>query len=107
MKEAGDLIDNIVIDRIWAMPNKNTFEIKPIHDLITSEMTDGLWIDPFANRNKFASITNDLNHDYDTDYHLDALDFLRLFDDDTVDGVLYDPPIFSAPSKRMLQPCWV
>lgn len=75
MKEAGDLIDNIVIDRIWAMPNKNTFEIKPIHDLITSEMTDGLWIDPFANRNKFASITNDLNHDYDTDYHLDALDF--------------------------------
>lgn len=102
MKETGDLIDNIVIDRIWAMPNKNTFEIKPIHDLITSEMTDGLWIDPFANRNKFASITNDLNHDYDTDYHLDALDFLRLFDDDTVDGVLYDPPY----SPRQVSECY-
>lgn len=102
MKEAGDLIDNIVIDRILAMPNKNTFEIKPIHDLITSEMTDGLWIDPFANRNKFASITNDLNHDYDTDYHLDALDFLQLFDDDTVDGVLYDPPY----SPRQVSECY-
>ena len=51
----------ISIERVWAMPNKNTFEIKPIHDLIEEELTDGLWIDPFANRNKIANITNDLN----------------------------------------------
>lgn len=36
-----------------------------------------LWIDPFANKNKIASITNDLNTEYDTDYHMDALDFLK------------------------------
>lgn len=92
----------ILIERVWAMPNKNTFEIKPIHDLIEEEMTDGLWIDPFANRNKFASITNDLNPIFDTDYHLDALDFMKLFDTASVDGVLYDPPY----SPRQVSECY-
>ena len=93
---------NIAIERVWAMPNKNTFEIKPIHDLIVDELTDGLWIDPFANRNKLASVTNDLSMEFDTDYHLDAFDFLKLFDDDSVDGVLYDPPY----SPRQVSECY-
>ena len=80
------------IERIWAMPNKNTFEIKPIKEMLTEEITNGLWVDPFANRNKFATITNDLNPEYDTDYHMDALDFLKTFKDNSVDGILYDPP---------------
>lgn len=83
---------NLVIERIWSMPNKNTFDIKPIKDLISEEISDGIWIDPFANKNKIATITNDLNPEYDTNYHLDALDFLKLFDDNSIDGVLYDPP---------------
>ena len=41
---------NIQIDRIWAMPNKNTFDIKPIKELILEEIDDGTWIDPFANK---------------------------------------------------------
>lgn len=83
----------MIIERAWAMPSKNTFEIKPIKDLLSEEVNlSGLWIDPFANRNKLASITNDLNPEYDTNYHLDALDFLKLFDNESVDGVLYDPP---------------
>lgn len=93
---------NISIERIWAMPNKNTFEIKPIHDLIVDEITDGIWNDPFANRNKLASITNDLSTEFDTDYHLDALDFLKMFDTDSVDGVLYDPPY----SPRQVSECY-
>jgi hypothetical protein PPSC2_p0296 len=47
------------------MPNKNTFDIKPIKELIQSELTNGTWIDPFANQNKLAAITNDLNPDFD------------------------------------------
>ena len=90
------------ISRIWAMPNKNTFEIKPIKELIQSEITDGLWIDPFANRNKMASVTNDLNPEFDTDYHMDALEFLKLFGENTVDGVLYDPPY----SPRQITECY-
>lgn len=93
---------SVSIERIWAMPNKNTFEIKPIHDLIVEELTDGIWIDPFANRNKLASITNDLNDEFDTDYHLDALDFMKLFEDNSVDGVLYDPPY----SPRQVSECY-
>lgn len=83
------------IDRIWAMPSKNTFEIKPIKELLTEEITEGVWIDPFANRNTFATFTNDLNPEFDTDYHLDALDFLKIFSDSSVDGVLYDPPFLT------------
>lgn len=93
---------NISIERVWAMPNKNTFDIKPIHDLIIEELTDGLWIDPFANQNKLAAITNDLSMEFDTDYHLDALDFMKLFDSNSVDGVLYDPPY----SPRQVSECY-
>lgn len=94
--------EQIKIERIWAMPNKNTFEIKPIYDLILEELTDGCWIDPFANRNKLATITNDLSLEFDTDYHLDALDFLKLFNDSSIDGVLYDPPY----SPRQISECY-
>lgn len=85
------------------MPNKNTFEIPPIKRLLSEEMDlKKYWIDPFANRNKTATVTNDLNEEYDTDYHMDALDFLRLFDDASADGVLYDPPY----STRQVSECY-
>ncbi len=85
------------------MPNKNTFEIAPIKQLLEEEVDlTLLWIDPFANRNRIASITNDLNLEYDTDYHMDALDFLKMFDDESVDGVLYDPPY----SPRQVSECY-
>lgn len=70
------------------MPNKNTFEIKPIKSLI-DKYSFGKIVDPFANNNKIANVTNDLDEKYDTDYHMDALDFLKLFDDNSVDTVLY------------------
>ena len=38
-------------DRVWSMPSKNTFSIKPIKQLIEDE--------------------------FDTDYHMDALEFLN------------------------------
>ena len=40
-----------------------------------------------------ATITNDLNPERPTDYHLQAIDFLKKFKDKSVDGVLYDPHI--------------
>lgn len=92
----------IDIQRQWAMPSKNTFDIKPIKELIQAELTDGTWIDPFANQNKLAAITNDLNPDFDTDYHMDALDFLKTFQNESVDGVLYDPPY----SPRQVTECY-
>ena len=58
---------------------------------------NGITIDPFANKNRIASITNDLDAQYDTDYNLDAIEFLKLFNDKSVDMVLYDPPF--SPDK--------
>jgi tRNA1(Val) A37 N6-methylase TrmN6 len=92
----------MIIERKWSMPNKNTFQIKPIKELLKEEMNDGIWIDPFANSSKLATITNDLNPDYDTDYHMDALDFLKMFENESVDGVLYDPPY----SPRQVSECY-
>ena len=91
----------MIINRIWQMPSSNTFSIKPIKELIEKYAT-GKIIDPFANSNKLATVTNDLDTQYDTDYHMDALDFLKIFDDNSVDTVLYDPPY----SPRQVSECY-
>ena len=33
---------NIQINRAWAMPNKNTFDIKPIKEMLKQEMFENL-----------------------------------------------------------------
>ena len=97
MEKAAD----ITIRRVWAMPNSNTFSIQPIRELI-DKYKFGTIIDPFANTNKIATITNDLNPDYDTDYHMDATEFLEMLDEKSVDTVLYDPPY----SPRQVAECY-
>lgn len=83
------------------MPNSKTFLIKLIYELI-HKYAYGKIIDPFANSSTIATITNDLDVQYDTDYHLDALDFLKLFDQRSIDTVLYDPPY----SPRQVSECY-
>lgn len=90
------------IERVWAMPNKWTFTIKPIAKMIAEEMQGGVWIDPFAGEHSPASITNDLNPERKTTFHMDALEFLQTFHDNSVDGVLYDPPY----SPRQVKECY-
>ena len=64
----------IRIERIWAMPNKATFTIKPIAQLLKEEMDNGIWLDPpFAGESSPASVTNDLNPQTDAEYHMDDL----------------------------------
>ncbi len=92
----------MIIERKWSMPNKWTFNIKPISDLLDEEMTNGLWIDPFAGKSDRAKIRNDLNPESDVEYHMDALDFLKQFDTESVDGVLFDPPY----SPRQVRECY-
>lgn len=103
----------LTIRREWAMPNKATFSIKPIENLVKrvvlqyrNEMIstgNALIIDPFSNgRRGIADITNDLNPDIECDYNMDALDFLRIFDPNSVDGVLFDPPY----SPRQVSECY-
>lgn len=89
--------------RKWAMPNSNTFSIKPIMDFIELFYNeDFLSVDPFANTSKLAKKTNDLNPDYNTDFSMDAIDFLKMFESESVDFVFYDPPY----SLRQVSECY-
>jgi len=97
------------ITRRWAMPSKNTFSIPPVRKLIEETMLfvneGGICIDPFANNSDFnqrLDFTNDIDPDVDTTHHLDALEFLQLFDTGSVDLVLFDPPY----SPRQVSECY-
>lgn len=62
----------------------------------------GMWVDPFCGKCSPATIKNDLNPDIEADYHLDAVDFLRQFAEESVDGVILDPPY----SPRQIAECY-
>lgn len=85
----------MIINRQWAMPNKNTFQIKPIKQLINKyidmQTKESIILNPFANNSTYG-ITNDIDPQYHTDYNMDAIDFLHMFPDNSVDLILYDPP---------------
>lgn len=89
------------IGRKWCMPSANTFSIAPIRELILKYRT-GIVVDPFANSSKAGTVTNDIDSQYDTDYHMDALEFLKGFEPCSVDTVLYDPPY----SPRQVSECY-
>lgn len=100
----------IIFNRIWEMPNSRTFKIRAIKNLICKYIAkDNLIIDPFANECSIKEylkdtkyISNDLDNSFDTNYHLDAKEFMRLFDDNSVDIVLFDPPY----SPRQVSECY-
>jgi len=63
------------IERVWAMPNKQTFGIEPINDLILEEGKRITPLDPFP-----------------FDYKEDAVEYMNTFSDETFDFGLFDPP---------------
>lgn len=98
------------IERTWSMPNCETFKIKAIKELIQKYVHEyDIVLDPFANacsiKNEIKCrryISNDLDISFNTDYHLDAQEFMKLFDDNSVDVVLFDPPY----SARQVKECY-
>ena len=97
--------DEVILRRAWAMPNKNTFSIKPFKELIETwrdKIGAKVIVDPFANTSKFGTVTNDIDPSMPTDYHMNAKDFLQMFEDNSVDMVLYDPPF----SPNQVKTCY-
>lgn len=84
------------------MPSAWTFTILPIKKLVAKYIVDGKgWIDPFAGENSPAEITNDLNPERPTNFHLHAKEFaIKLTG--TYKGVLFDPPY----SLRQTKECY-
>jgi len=74
------------IKRSWAMPNKKTFEIKPIKKLLKEEIPKGKEIlDPFPFK-----------------YKKDATEFLNEIEDESYEYAVFDPPY----SPRQLKECY-
>ena len=85
------------------MPNRWTFKIKPIRELLIRYVGDGVgWVDPFAGQSSPAEITNDLNTELNTKYHLHAHEFVKQLDGDAYNGILFDPPY----SLRQVKECY-
>lgn len=78
--------------RQWAMPNRWTFKIKPIKELIERYyVPEDCWLNPFSGDSEYG-ITNDLVSELG-EFSLEATDFLEYFrNEKNVFGVLYDPP---------------
>ena len=90
------------INRVWSMPNKHTFLIQPIRELIYKYGGDFKnWVDPFAGENSPADITNDLNDTKPTKHHMKADKFIQSLPS-TYPGVLFDPPY----SNRQMKECY-
>jgi hypothetical protein len=94
------------IDYCFALPNHKTFLIKPINNLLKKicyPLNDKIIIDPFANRiHGFSTIYNDINPNNKVGNNLDAFEFIKSFEDESIDGILFDPPY----SLRQLKECY-
>ena len=73
------------IERIWAMPNKKTFQIKPIKELLLSEFSQGsVVLDPFP-----------------YEYSVDATELLNSVGDNSYEFAVFDPPYSPRQLKEM------
>ena len=94
----------MIINRIWSMPNQNTFSIKPIRELI-ERYVDGkkYIIDPFVRESPFKGLclSNDIDANIKADYNMDALDFLKQ-QEGQFELCLFDPPY----SPRQVSECY-
>lgn len=85
----------------WAMPNKWTFKIKPISELLERYGVGYSWVDPFAGVSSPAALTNDHRDECGADFCMDAVDFSRDIVPSTgTFGVLFDPPYSIHEVKR-------
>lgn len=95
----------MLFNRVWAMPNHNTFQIKPIGDFVLKYIQGRkIRIDPFARNNTFCNITNDLNPETKAKHHMDCKDFLDMLIKDGIqaDIIVFDPPY----SSRQTSECY-
>lgn len=95
----------LLFNRVWAMPNKCTFSIPPIADLVSRYVAaSSKSVDPFARDTDMATFTNDLDPKTRAQSHEDAESFLvRL----KSAGVVCDLGIFDPPySPRQISECY-
>ena len=71
--------EEMKFSRQWAMPNHNTFSIRPIGDFVKLYLNHSAEsADPFARDKCWATHTNDLNPETAAQHHMQAVDFMKL-----------------------------
>jgi len=90
---------SIKYERRWAMPNKWTFQIEPIAELLDVEI-QGITIDPFCGQSKHGDIRNDINPNTEAEFHMDALEFLKKQKTESADTILNDGIYSPTQQKR-------
>lgn len=85
----------IPMQRVWAMPSADTFDVFPIGQLVRWYLHHSkVSVDPFSRNKRWATYTNDINPETAAESHLPALDFIRMLAATEVkaDLVIFDPP---------------
>lgn len=94
-----------ILSRTWEMPNKYTFKMRCIQELLSRYvLPQEQWADPFAGHYSPATLRNDADTEAQADFHYDGLEFLRLWGDGCLDGVLFDPPYSVEQALRIYKP---
>lgn len=91
--------------RVWSMPNAETFSIPVVSRLLDRWLRGrSIVVDPFARHSRRGTLRNDLDLSCDTDYHMDAPDFLAELArrDIQAHALLFDPPY----SPRQVAECY-
>lgn len=99
--------ENIIFfSRAWAMPNHETFSIKPIGEFVARHLAaaKGDSIDPFSRNKTLATWRNDLDPATIAPHHMDAADFCRHVHGTgaRISLALFDPPY----SPRQISECY-
>lgn len=87
------------------MPSLNTFDVKPIGNLVRKYLDKSkISVDPFARDKRWADYTNDINPKTKAACHMDAESFCRMLAERGVvaDLILFDPPY----SPRQIKECY-
>ena len=81
--------NNMKITRVWSMPNRWSFQIKPIKELISRYVGDGKgWADPFAGK----TVCTEFRNNFETT-RIDARDYIKeVLKPNSLNGILLDPP---------------
>lgn len=79
------------LSRKWEMPSIWTFKMKSVQQIFEKYQVGQGWADPFAGENSPAQFANDIEG-RGNQYQMDALEFLKSIPDNSVSGVLFDPP---------------